>query len=72
MDGLQMREALHRIQMEYLEMPELKLTLGQARRLWNLPADLCDPALDALVERGFLIQTRDGAFLRRSAVHGLS
>jgi hypothetical protein len=53
-----------RIQMEYLEMPGLKLTLRQARRLWNLPGDLCESALATLVEKGFLTQARDGSFLR--------
>ena len=57
-------EAILRIAMEYLEMPDLKLTLAQARRLWNYPADVCDRALSALVARGFLVRTATGAFLR--------
>ncbi len=60
-------EAVTRIAMEYIEMPDLKLTALQARRLWNIPAEVCDAALTALVARGFLVQTRTGAFLRRSA-----
>jgi hypothetical protein len=58
------------IEMEYQEMPDLKLTLGQARRLWDLPLDLCESALTALVERGFLVRTSDGWFLRRGATAG--
>jgi hypothetical protein len=53
------------IQMEYLEMPDLKLTLRQARRLFDLPLELCENALGTLVSIGFLMQTRDGSFLRR-------
>jgi hypothetical protein len=59
--------ALLLIEMEYQEMPDLKLTLGQARRLWDLPLDLCESALTVLVERGFLVRTSDGWFLRRGA-----
>jgi hypothetical protein len=50
--------------MEYIEMPDLKLTVEQARRLWNLPANVCDAALATLVARGFLTRTPAGAFLR--------
>jgi len=60
-------EAISRIAVEYIEMPDLKLTATQARRLWNIPADVCDRALASLVERGFLMQTRAGAFLRRAS-----
>jgi len=60
-------DALVRIQMEYLEMPGLKLTPQQARRLWGLPADVCDAALASLVEQGFLAQTRAGSYVRRSS-----
>jgi hypothetical protein len=60
-------EAITRIAMEYIEMPDLKLTALQARRLWNIPAEVCDRALAALVSCGFLAQTRTGAFLRRSS-----
>jgi hypothetical protein len=46
-------------------MPDLRLTLRQARRLWNLDQALCDELLEALVREGFLAQTSDGSFLRR-------
>jgi hypothetical protein len=59
------REAVITIQMEYVEMPELKLTLPQAQRLWTLPTDICQAAMAALVATGFLVHTRDGAYLRR-------
>jgi hypothetical protein len=57
-------EALSRIQMEFMEMPGLKLTAAQARRLCNLPEDVCIAALDVLTSTGFLRQLRDGSFLR--------
>jgi hypothetical protein len=52
------------IRMEYEEMPDLKLTLPQARRLWDVPLELCDTALGTLVSKGFLFRTKDGRFLR--------
>jgi hypothetical protein len=37
-----MNDVLHQIEMEFLEMPDLKLTTRQARRLWNLPDGVCE------------------------------
>ena len=64
MDVKEVRDALHRIQMEYVEMPEMKLTRRQTGRLFNLSDDACSVALATLVDVGFLVQSRDGAFLR--------
>jgi hypothetical protein len=58
-------ELIARIQMEFLEMPGLKLTAEQARRLWGLPIDLCDTVLASLVEQGFLARTAAGSYVRR-------
>jgi len=58
-------DLLERIRMEYLEMPDLCLTVWQARRLWNLEPKLCDDLLAVLVGEGFLVRTREGLFLRR-------
>jgi hypothetical protein len=66
MERQQIDEAMALMRMEFLEMPELKLTLYQARRLWNLPADVCEVALRTLVGSEFLVVTREGSFLRRS------
>jgi hypothetical protein len=49
-------------------MPELKLTLRQAVRMWNLTAELCEVALAALVATGFLIQTHDDSYVRRGSL----
>ena len=58
-------EVLRRVQGEFLEMPGLRLTEPQARRLWGLDAASCDALLGALVDAKFLAKTRDGAFIRR-------
>lgn len=57
-------EVLRRVQGEFLEMPGLRLTPAQARRLWGLDAASCDALLFALVDAKFLFRTRDGAFMR--------
>ena len=57
-------EVLRRVQGEFLEMPGLRLTQAQARRLWGLDAVSCEALLAALVEAKFLFRTRDGAFMR--------
>ena len=63
----QVEDAAELIQMEYAEMPGLKLTFWQARRLWNLTDDLCERALATLTRSGFLVQTADGAYIRRGS-----
>ena len=55
-----MPEPLVRIRAEYLEMPGLKLTMPQARRLWGLDDVTCDTALAALVNAKFLSRTSEG------------
>jgi hypothetical protein len=60
------RHAFTRIQIEYIEMPDLKLTLAQIRRLCDLPEDLCELAVAALLHAGFLWRTPDGRFVRRA------
>jgi hypothetical protein len=57
-------EVLRRVQGEFLEMPGLRLTEAQARRLWGLDAASCRALLGTLVEAKFLFRTRDGAFMR--------
>jgi len=68
MSHLDVGEAVELIQMEYAEMPELRLTFWQAQRLWNLPEELCRRALAVLTASGFLARTSDGAYIHnRSA-----
>jgi hypothetical protein len=72
-------EVLRRVQSEFLEMPGLRLTEPQARRLWGLDSVWCEAVLDALVDAKFLFKTRSGAFMRiehaspvKSTMHGRS
>jgi hypothetical protein len=57
-------DVFRRVQGEFLEMPGLRLTEAQARRLWGLDAASCDALLGKLVDANFLFRTRDGAFMR--------
>ncbi len=57
-------EVLRRVQGEFLEMPGLRLTEAQARRLWDLDAESCGALLGELVNKKFLSRTGDGAFVR--------
>ena len=59
-----MDDVLRRVQGEFLEMPGLRLTEPQARRLWGLDAASCGALLSTLVDAKFLFRTRDGAFMR--------
>jgi hypothetical protein len=42
---------------EFAEMPGLRLTLTQAKRLWDLDEPTCVRLLERLVEFGFLCHT---------------
>jgi hypothetical protein len=48
---------------EYLEMPGLRLTAAQARRLWGLDDRTCTTILNALVNDNFLRLTPDGSYI---------
>ena len=61
---MRLEEAIELIQLEYRELPELRLTFGQARRLWDFSTDLCELALACLTSRGFLVLTGDGHYAR--------
>lgn len=58
------QDVVRRIRGEFLEMPGLRLTPEQTRRLWRLDETACDAVLGALVDARFLAKTRDGAFVR--------
>ena len=57
-------EMLQRVRAEFLEMPGLRLTRAQARRLWALDEELCDAILAALVDARFLVHSGNVAFMR--------
>ena len=63
----EVQNALLRIQTEYVEMPDLKLTARQAQRLWSPSHDVWETALAVLLGKQFLVETRDGAYVRHSA-----
>jgi hypothetical protein len=58
-------DLLSRIRQEFFEMPGLCLTQAQALRLWQLDDHTCAAVFAALVQRGFLMRTSGGAYLRR-------
>ena len=66
MSPCEWRFAFTRIQVEYIEMPDLKLTREQIRRLCDLPHDLSEAAIAALEQSGFLWRAPDGRFVRRA------
>ncbi len=55
---------VRQVRSEYLEMPGLKLTEAQARRLWSMDCDTCRVVLATLVERGFLRRSARGLYIR--------
>ena len=57
-------DALRRAQAEFLDMPGLTLSIAQASRLLCFDAALCSEVLATLVERRFLVRTRNASFAR--------
>jgi hypothetical protein len=55
---------IDRIQSEYREMPGLRLTLNQMRRLWMLDRQTCRTVIEKLVDARFLMPTADGRYVR--------
>lgn len=55
---------LLRVRGEYLEMPSLRLTPGQAQRLFGLDAMAAQSVIEALVDARFLRRRPDGTFVR--------
>jgi len=54
-----------RVRMDFVEMPEMELTLPQAVRLWSLGMDDCRFVIDALVDAGFLAWTPKRTIVRQ-------
>ena len=52
------------IRLEFTAWPQLTVTLPQASRLWNLPHDVCEGAMRALVASGLLECGTGGFFCR--------
>ena len=53
-----------RVQSEFNEMPDLRLTLVQASRLLGIDQDACHHVVDVLVSAAFLRWTRGGTIVR--------
>ena len=62
-------DAVLRARAEYLEMPGLSLTMGQAARLWGLGVEECREVLAELLKRNFLYLTPSGQFVRADSLH---
>jgi len=60
-------EVRTRIQMIYMEMPEIRLTRQQIRRLLSLPVDACEDAIRTLLTSGFLSESLEGVLVRGRA-----
>jgi hypothetical protein len=57
-------QILRRIRGEYIEMPGLRLTGAQARRLWGLDEQTCAQLLEMLTGDRFLYRNADGTYAR--------
>jgi hypothetical protein len=57
-------QILRRIRAEFMEMPGMRLTLFQAKRLWGLDEQTCAQALEWLIADRFLDRRTDGTYSR--------
>ena len=55
---------VRRVESEFLEMPGLRLTEAQVRRLSGLEPLYCAAVLSVLVDAGFLMRSPDGFYTR--------
>lgn len=62
--GDAIEELTWRVKAEYFEMPGMRLTLAQARCLFDIESDVCRVILDDLCASGFLTRTRNGLYAR--------
>jgi hypothetical protein len=61
---MDLERLVRRVREEFLEMPGLRLTPPQARRLWGLDTDACQAVINTLVACAFLKWTAGGAVTR--------
>jgi hypothetical protein len=66
MPDLLWRAAVCRIRAEFDEMPCLRVTLAEARRLFGLPDPVATWVLKHLANDGFLVLTDRGEYMRRA------
>ena len=55
-------ELVRRIRGEFLEMPGMRVTPEQARRLWSLDRATCVATLESLFTSGFLARDANGRY----------
>jgi hypothetical protein len=55
---------LARIRGEFREMPGMRVTPAQARRLWSLDPAACTAALESLMGSGFLTRDASGRYMK--------
>jgi hypothetical protein len=60
------RATLNRIRSEFEEMPSLRVTLNQAKRLFGVPEPASAWVLKSLTGEGFLVRTPRGEYMRRA------
>ena len=61
---LDLDAVVRRVRGEFLEMPGMRLTPAQARRLWGLEPAVCRVVIETLVDSTFLRWTANGAVTR--------
>lgn len=61
---MELEHIVHRVREEFLEMPGLRLTPAQAKRLWGLEHEMCRAVIDTLVSTAFLRWTPAGTITR--------
>jgi len=69
-----MEALVQRVRGEFREMPGLRLTFGQACRLWQMDPATCRLVLESLTRDGVLLQTRTGHYVaapRPSPLHAV-
>jgi hypothetical protein len=62
---VRLRDAIHLVKAEYLEMPGLGLTLPQVARFFALSLEESEQLVAALVGEGVLVCDERGAYRRR-------
>ena len=61
------RQITERIEAQFKDLPGLRLTEAQVRRLCNASDEACEAALEMMVERGELARDPGGRYRRLTA-----
>ncbi len=61
---MDLEHVVRRVREEFREMPGLRLTLAQAKKLWGLEHEVCRTVIDRLVAAEFLRWTPAGCVTR--------